>query len=70
MIQLIAVILVCASATSPADCTRETALDVVTRPVALPTECMVAGQLVGAEALDVRREDRRYLMVRCERRKS
>ena len=69
MIQLIAVILVCASSTSPAECTRETALDVVTRPVAMPTECAMAGELVGAHALDVRREDRRYLMIRCERRK-
>lgn len=69
MIKLIAVILVCASSTSPADCTRETALDVVARPVSMPTECAMAGELVGAQALDVRREDRRYLMIRCERRK-
>lgn len=69
MLPLLAVILVCASSTSPADCTRETALDVVTRPVAMPMECAKVGELTGAAALDVRREDRRYLMVRCERRK-
>ncbi|KQT88920.1 hypothetical protein [Methylobacterium sp. Leaf466] len=68
--QLLAVILVCASTISPADCTRDTALDVVTQPAALPMECIKAGELVGASALDVRREDRRYVMVRCERRKS
>ena len=66
---LLAVILVCSLGTSPADCTRETALDVVTRPVAMPMECATAGQVVGASSLDVRAADGRYLMTRCERRK-
>ncbi|WP_264046907.1 hypothetical protein [Methylobacterium flocculans] len=69
MLPLLAVILVCASSTSPADCTRETALDVITRPVAMPMECAKVGELTGEVALDVRREGRRYLMIRCERRK-
>ncbi|GJD92913.1 hypothetical protein [Methylobacterium iners] len=68
--QLVAVILVCAITTAPADCTRESALDVVVRPVAMPMECMSQGQALGASALDVRREDERYLMVRCEKRAS
>ena len=66
---ILAVILVCALNTAPSDCTRDTALDVVTRPVAMPMECAKMGELTGAAALDVRREDHRYLMIRCERRK-
>ncbi len=66
---MLAVILVCALGTAPGDCTRDTALDVVTRPVAMPMECAVAGQVVGASSLDVRVEDGRYLKVACERRK-
>jgi hypothetical protein len=66
---LLAVILVCALGTAPVDCTRETALDVVTRPVASPMVCAMTGQVVGASSLDVRAEDGRYLVTRCERRK-
>lgn len=66
---LLLVALVCAASVAPADCTRETALDVATRPIAMPTECGMAGQLIGAEALGVSRAAGTYLKLTCERRK-
>ncbi|GEP00527.1 hypothetical protein [Methylobacterium haplocladii] len=65
---MLAVILVCMFSTAPADCTRATALDVVTRPVAMPTECGMAGQVVAADSLGVDRAERRYIKIVCEKR--
>ncbi|MGU3538427.1 hypothetical protein [Methylobacterium sp. A54F] len=67
--QLLAVVLVCAAAISPAECSRVTALDVATRPVAMPMECAMTGQVIAAETLDLHSDDGRYLVTRCERRK-
>lgn len=63
MTQILAVILVCAAATAPEACTRETALDVLTAPTPSLFACMMAGQAsVARERL---LGDGRYLVVRC-----
>ena len=64
---LLAVVLVCALSVEPADCTRETALDVIVQPVSLPTECMQVGPALAASTFDAL--DRRYVKIACERRK-
>ena len=43
---ILVVALVCASSIAAKDCTRETALDVLTQPVALVTECPMFGTLL------------------------
>lgn len=63
----IAVVLICSLGTAPDDCTRETALDVVTRPVPTPFACMMAGQSVVAREQLL--ADGRFTKVACERRK-
>lgn len=63
---LLAVVLVCSLGTAPEDCTRSTALDLIVRPVSLPTECMKDGGVVAAEVFDT---TGRYAKTICERRK-
>lgn len=67
MNSLLAVVLVCALSVEPADCTRETALDVIVQPVGMPTECMKVGPAIAAEAFGAL--DGRYVKTACERRK-
>ncbi|KTS37492.1 hypothetical protein NS228_16310 [Methylobacterium indicum] len=62
------VVLVCAAATAPSDCTRETATDIlVARPVDLPTACALGGLMTAARGPAV--AGGTYHLVRCERRK-
>ncbi len=63
---LLAVALACAATVSPQDCTRDTALDVLTQPVALVTECAQVGQLL---ATHLSLPAGGFHTVRCERRK-
>lgn len=65
---LLAVVMVCALSTAPADCTRATALDVVVQPVGLPTECMRVGPMLAASVFGDHLEGR-YAKTACERRK-
>ena len=63
---LLAVVLICGIGTAPSDCTRDTALDVVSTPVPTPMACAMAGQtMVAREKLF---GPDRYPVTRCERR--
>lgn len=66
MHQLLMVVLVCALPLQPDACTRDTALDVVTRKVSTPYGCMLGGQGVAAEAGLVGSSGT-YIKVDCER---
>ena len=65
---LLIVALLCASATPRPDCTRATALDVVSHPAssAVPTACLIEGEATLAR-LAPRPET--YAVIRCERRR-
>ncbi|GEP04044.1 hypothetical protein [Methylobacterium oxalidis] len=65
--QLLAVILVCAATTTPPDCSRDTALDVMIAPASTPFACMMTGQVTLAR--DPEMVEGRYTRVTCERRK-
>ena len=65
---LLAVVLVCAVSVAPADCTRQSALDVIVQPVSLPTECMRVGPMLAASVFGDHL-DGRYAKTACERRK-
>ena len=68
MSTILAVVMVCALSVAPADCSRETALDVIVQPVGLPTECMRVGPILAASTFEAL--DGRYVKTACERRKS
>ncbi|MFY9293341.1 MAG: hypothetical protein WAP03_21970 [Methylorubrum rhodinum] len=63
---LIAVALACAATVAPQDCTRDTALDVLTQPVGLVTECAQVGQLL---ATHLSLPQGGTVRIGCERRK-
>ena len=63
---LLAVALACAATIAPQDCTREIALDVLTQPVGLVTECAQVGQVL---ATHLTLPPGGVHAVRCERRK-
>lgn len=72
MSQLLAVVLVCAATVAPADCTRDTATDLVVQPApsAAPTACLLAGEaVVAGGALGRDMPAGAYLKIGCERRK-
>ena len=60
---LLATILICAATTAAPDCTRATAVDVITTPVPSLFACMMAGQLAPAHHQLL--GDGRYPKVRC-----
>ena len=64
---ILAVILVCAAATAQPDCTRDTAVDVVTAPTPSLFACMMAGQ--ASVARDRLLGDGRYVKVVCGARR-
>lgn len=64
MLQMLA--LVCAIGTAPADCTADTALDIlVNRRVAMPTECAITGLQAAAGTGMIERGDGTYLKISC-----
>lgn len=63
MNELLATILICAATTAAPDCTRATAVDVITTPVPSLSACMMAGQLAPAHHQLL--GDGRYPKVRC-----
>jgi hypothetical protein len=65
---LLTVALVCASTLAPADCTRETALDVIVAPARSPVECLIRGQTTVA-ATGLASGEGTYVKVSCERRR-
>lgn len=65
---LLTVVMVCAASVAPADCTRDSALDVIVRPVGLPTDCMRVGPMLAASVFGEHLEGR-YAKTVCERRK-
>lgn len=66
MTGLLATILICAATTAAPDCTRATAVDIVTVPVPSLFACMMAGQLAPAHHQLL--GDGRYPKVRCGER--
>lgn len=66
---LIAVVMICSVATATADCTPETAVDVMRTPVAMPMQCAMGAQAMVAGGLSGALADAHYLKVRCERRR-
>ncbi|MGU3540000.1 hypothetical protein [Methylobacterium sp. A54F] len=68
MNQILAVILVCAATTAQPDCTRETAIDVLTAPVPSLFACMMTSQV--SVARDELLGDGRYTKVRCSERQA
>ncbi|MCE4224004.1 hypothetical protein HCU64_09595 [Methylobacterium sp. C25] len=67
MPELLAVALVCATTLSSAECSRDTALDVIISPVHSAMECMMHAQ-ASAAAAGLPGGDGRYLKISCERR--
>lgn len=60
---ILATVLICAATTAPADCSRKTAIDVLSTPVPSLFACMMAGQLMPAQHQLL--GDGRYPQVRC-----
>lgn len=67
MNSLMAVVLACGLTTAQADCTPDTALDIVRTPASSSYECLVRGQAAAA-SVGLPGEGN-YIKVRCERRK-
>ena len=67
MSELLAVALVCAATLAAADCTRDTALDVIVSPAHTPMECLMHAQATAAAA-GMPGGDGRYLKISCEHR--
>lgn len=65
---IIVVALVCAASIAQPDCTRETALDVITGPAHSLQECLLQGPVLAASA-DHGGEDGSYVKTRCEQRR-
>jgi hypothetical protein len=66
---LVAVVMICSVATAAADCTPDTALQVMRTPVAMPMECAMRAQVMAAGGLAENLAEGHYLKVRCERRR-
>ncbi|WP_336489962.1 hypothetical protein [Methylobacterium nigriterrae] len=68
MNQILIVALVCASSVQAPDCSRETALDVITGPAHTLQECLVQGPVLAANA--GHGDDKgSYVKTRCEVRR-
>jgi hypothetical protein len=70
MSTLLTVALICAATTQVGDCTRDTAIDVVTSPASTPFECIMQGQTIIASGLGASLQDGAYLKVSCSRRRT
>ncbi len=67
---LLTVALICAATLAPADCTRDTALDVLVQPAPSPVACLLGGEaMVAGGAFGRDRAADSYLKIGCERRK-
>ena len=68
MNQIIVVALICAASVQAPDCSRETALDVVTGAAHTLQECLVQGPVLAAST-GFKGEDGAYVKTRCEQRR-
>lgn len=68
MNQIVVVALICAKSVSAPDCTRETAIDVVTGPAHTLQECLVQGPVIAANSgIEIAKDS--YVKTRCEQRR-
>ena len=68
---LLTVALICAATLAPADCTRETALNVVMQPAPSPTACLLGGEaMIAGGAIGREFPADAYLKIGCERRRA
>ena len=67
MNEILVVALICSSAVQAPDCSRETALDVITAPAHSLQECLIQGPTMAATAGRGGEKDT-YVKTRCERR--
>ncbi len=65
MNQILVVALICASTVQGQDCSRDTALDVITGPAHSLQECLIQGPVLAANS-GFRGEDGAYVKTRCE----
>lgn len=65
---ILVVALVCASAVQAPDCSRETALDIITGPAHTLQECLMQGPVLAANA-GRGNEPGTYVKTRCEPRR-
>ena len=65
---VVVVALICAAAVQAPDCSRETALDVVTGPAHSLQECLMQGPVLAANS-GFKGEDGAYVKTRCEPRR-
>jgi hypothetical protein len=65
---ILVVALVCASTVQAPDCSRETALDIITGPAHTLQECLVQGPVLAANA-GHGSEPGTYVKTRCEPRR-
>ncbi|MGU3537669.1 hypothetical protein [Methylobacterium sp. A54F] len=68
MNQILVIALVCASSVQAPDCSRETALDVITGPAHTLQECLIQGPVLAANAGHGGGEGS-YVKTRCEQRR-
>ena len=64
---ILVVALICASSVQAPDCTRETALDVITGPAHSLQECLLQGPTMAAGS-GVAADKNTYVKTRCEQR--
>lgn len=62
---VLVVALICAASVQGQDCSRETALDVITGPAHSLQECLVQGPVLAASS-GFHGEDGAYVKTRCE----
>jgi len=65
---ILVIALVCASTVQAPDCSRETALDVITGPAHTLQECLIQGPVLAANA-GRGGEAGTYVKTRCEQRR-
>ena len=68
MNQILVVALICANTVQAPDCSRETAIDIVTVPAHTLQECLVQGPVIAANAgIEIGKDS--YVKTRCEQRR-
>jgi len=68
MSEMLTVALVCASMISAAECSRDTALDIIVAPAPSPMMCLMQGQTMVAHA-GLAEAPGVYVKIACERRR-
>lgn len=68
MNQILVVALICAANVQAPDCSRETALDVITGPAHTLQECLIQGPVLAANT-GFAGENGAYVKTRCEQKR-